>query len=135
MAKTIIKGTIVSGLGEGRKYVRLYSSQFKRKIGIIPYPGTLNLRIEKPLREVIVKHKCIVVDPPSPEYSPVLVYCAKLEGISVYLVRPLVTRHDERIAEIISDKYLRRELRLKDGDQVVLEISDCCDHDGCSGNL
>ena len=135
MVKTIIKGIIVSGLGEGRKYVQLYSGQFKRRIGMTPYPGTLNLRLEKPLGDVLSKRKHIVVEPPSPEYSPVLVYCAKLEGINVYLVRPLVTHHDERTAEIISDKYLRRELGLKDGDQVVLEISDCCVHDSCSGDL
>ncbi len=135
MVKTIVKGIVVSGLGEGRKYVQLYSNQFKRRIGIIPYPGTLNLRIEKPLGEVLSKHRHIVVEPPSPEYFPVLIYCAKLKGISVYLVRPLVTHHDERIAEIISNKYLRKELGLKDGDQVVLEINNCYDHDSCSGSL
>ena len=41
------KGVIVSGLGEGRYYTEQnnYVTQFKEKLGIVPYPGTLNVEI------------------------------------------------------------------------------------------
>ncbi|NPA97952.1 MAG: CTP-dependent riboflavin kinase [Crenarchaeota archaeon] len=135
MRKTIVKGVVVSGLGEGRKYVTLYAEEFRKSIGIIPYPGTLNIKLEKPLDDVLSRHKHIIVEPPSKEFYPVLLYCAELRGRKVYLVRPLKTRHGNKIAEIISDKYLRKELGLKDGDEVILEITDCSCQESCSGDL
>ena len=44
-----LKGTIVSGMGEGAYYMSLrgYTKQFKKKIGYVPFPGTLNVRLEK----------------------------------------------------------------------------------------
>ena len=40
-----IKGTLISGMGEGAYYMGLkgYTKQFKSKIGYIPFPGTLNV--------------------------------------------------------------------------------------------
>ena len=135
MRRIIVRGIVMSGLGEGRKYVTLYADEFRKHIGITPYPGTLNIRLEKPLDDILSGLKHLVVEPPSKEFYPVLLYCAELGGHKVYLVRPIKTRHDNRIAEIISDKYLREELGLKDGDEVVLEIMDCSSQESCSGDL
>jgi len=45
----LLKGTLVSGLGEGAYYMSLegYSKQFKTKIGYIPFPGTFNVKLGK----------------------------------------------------------------------------------------
>ena len=42
-----VKGRIISGLGEGRYYMRIdgYRIQFKEKLGFGPYPGTLNVKL------------------------------------------------------------------------------------------
>src|SRR3990172_8801524 len=44
-----LKGTLVSGMGEGAYYMSLkgYTKQFKEKLGYIPFPGTLNVKLSK----------------------------------------------------------------------------------------
>jgi riboflavin kinase len=46
--RVVFKGRVVSGMGEGRYYTEQdgYVTQFKQKLGFIPYPGTLNVEIE-----------------------------------------------------------------------------------------
>ena len=42
-------GSVISGLGEGAYYMALdgYTEQFKVKIGYIPFPGTLNIKLNQ----------------------------------------------------------------------------------------
>jgi len=49
-----MRGTVVSGLGRGGFFIALegYSRQFAEKLGFIPFPGTLNIRLEEPFPQV-----------------------------------------------------------------------------------
>ena len=40
------QGTVFSGIGHGSFYVSIYAKQFRIALGINPYPGTLNVRLE-----------------------------------------------------------------------------------------
>ena len=42
-SEVLLKGTLVTGMGEGAYYMSLkgYTKQFKSKIGYVPFPGTL----------------------------------------------------------------------------------------------
>lgn len=42
------KGTISSGMGEGAYYMSMkgYTKQFKTKLGYVPFPGTLNVKLK-----------------------------------------------------------------------------------------
>ena len=44
-----LQGVIVSGMGEGAYYMSLngYTKQFKSKIGYVPFPGTLNVKLNQ----------------------------------------------------------------------------------------
>ena len=44
-----LSGSVISGLGEGAYYMSLkgYTKQFKTKIGYIPFPGTLNIKLNQ----------------------------------------------------------------------------------------
>ena len=44
-----LEGVLVSGMGEGAYYMGLegYTRQFKSKIGYVPFPGTLNVRLDE----------------------------------------------------------------------------------------
>ena len=44
-----LNGSVISGLGEGAYYMALsgYTKQFKVKIGYIPFPGTLNIKLNQ----------------------------------------------------------------------------------------
>ena len=52
-----LKGTLVSGMGEGAYYMGLkgYTKQFISKIGYVPFPGTLNVRLDKKIHQESIK--------------------------------------------------------------------------------
>lgn len=119
----IMVGRVVSGFGEGGKYVEIYMDVIEKVLGIKPYPGTLNVEILIGNPEILYgKLKPVIISPPGPGYGEVYAYKARLNGIVVFLVRPAKTRHDIKIVEVISDKYIRGLLNLRDGDQVIIEV-------------
>ena len=52
-----LKGTLISGMGEGAYYMGLkgYSKQFKSKIGYVPFPGTFNVRLDQKIHQESIK--------------------------------------------------------------------------------
>ena len=52
-----LKGILVSGMGEGAYYMGLsgYTKQFKSKIGYVPFPGTLNVKLEQKIYQEAIK--------------------------------------------------------------------------------
>ena len=48
LAPVRLAGVLVSGMGEGAYYMALdgYTRQFRSKIGYVPFPGTLNIRLQ-----------------------------------------------------------------------------------------
>lgn len=119
-----ITGRVVSGLGEGALYVELYRSFFIKYLQIDPFPGTLNIEVEDPgyLNAVLSLVNPVKIPPPKPGLGGVSAYKALLRGLVVYIVRPEKTSHNARIVEVVSDRYLRGYLKLKDGDAVVLQL-------------
>lgn len=122
--------TVFSGLGEGRYYVSLegYRRQFIEKLGIDPYPGTLNLRVVK--EDMIIKKRLdfeegIKIDGFTAEnrtFGSVKAFKCRVNGLDVFIVIPQRTHYPGDVLEIISDKKLREALNLKDGDSVEVEV-------------
>ena len=52
-----LKGTLVSGMGEGAYYMGLkgYTKQFQSKIGYVPFPGTLNVKLNQKIYQEAIK--------------------------------------------------------------------------------
>ena len=52
-----LKGTLISGMGEGAYYMSLkgYTKQFNSKVGYIPFPGTLNVRLDNKIHQEAIK--------------------------------------------------------------------------------
>ena len=127
--RTSFTGTVFSGVGHGSFYVSIYSRSFRVKLGINPYPGTLNVRLSQgdaeKLDECLRSIDPVIVDPPSipgAKLAKVLAYPALVGGIDAYLVKPLITIYKSDVAEFISEVYLRGALRLRDGDRVVFTV-------------
>ncbi len=126
--KSVIKivGSIVSGLGEGKKYVDIYSSKIYETLRIEPYRGTLNIVIGdeyvRLLSSCFEKGKAHIIEPPCNIYGKVYALKSILRNIEVYIIRPEKTKHQANIVEVISDKNLRELLQLKDGDIIELYI-------------
>ena len=124
-----IRGRVSEGIKESSFFTNLpwVREQFIAKLGIDPYPGTLNLDITDAedvakLKE-ITKRKSIEIIPAEPGFCSATCYhvlvCGKIKGA---LIIPQVPGYPESKLEIISSDKLRDTLSLKVGDPVTVEI-------------
>jgi riboflavin kinase, archaea type len=114
-----IQGNVVSGVGEGGKYVKEYLPHFEQVLGFTCFPGTLNLKVFS-LPDLSSFEKFSVV----PEgLGKVDCYLVKIAGMyDGAIVIPHETRHGKEIVELVAPVDLREELKLQDGDEVVCEL-------------
>ncbi len=127
-----LKGTLVSGMGEGAYYMALkgYTKQFKSKIGYVPFPGTLNVRLDKKIHQEAIKQfeilegiKIKSFSDGKRTYGWVKCFPAKLNNsISCELIMLERTHHDDSVIELISKICLRKTGKLKDGSKVSIKI-------------
>jgi len=127
-----LSGSVVSGLGEGAYYMSLkgYTKQFKSKINYIPFPGTLNIKLNQQRDSRTVQQlsdlEGVMIDPFSDgkrTYGWVKCFHAKLNNsINCELIRLERTHHDNSVIELISKINLRRVAGLKTGSKVRIKI-------------
>ena len=125
----VIKGTLVEGMKESGLFMSIpwVREQFIEKLGIDPYPATLNLEVNNPqdfdkLKEV--KNRAgIEILPLDPGFCSAkcfhVLICGKVKGA---IVIPLVEDYAESKLEIIASERLKDLLSLKVGDIVLIEI-------------
>ncbi len=127
-----LKGTLVSGMGEGAYYMALkgYTKQFKSKIGYVPFPGTLNVRLDQKTHQEAIKQfetlegvKINSFSDGKRTYGWVKCFSAKLNNsISCELIMLERTHHNDSVIELISKTCLRKTGKLKDGSKVSIKI-------------
>lgn len=125
-----ITGKIVGGAKQGAFFTRLewVQGQCLKKLGFTPWPGTLNLEIPLDraavIEELKLKNGIELVSPDS-SYCSGHVLPVSVEGIPAALVFPAedVRVHKKNVLEIISPRWLKKELGVKDGDGVTLTIN------------
>jgi riboflavin kinase len=127
-----LKGILVSGMGEGAYYMALkgYTKQFKSKIGYVPFPGTLNVRLDQKTHQEAIKQfktlegiKIKSFSDGTRTYGWVKCFPAKLNNsISCELIMLERTHHDDSVVELISKICLRKTGKLKDGSKVSIKI-------------
>ena len=130
-ARVRLRGTVASGLGEGRYYLSQpgYVLQFSERLGYSPYPGTLNLRLrpEEMTRVGAVRDwKGIRIDgfPANGRtFGGATCYTARLSGRPCHLIVPDRTHHKD-VVEFIAAEFLREALHLTDGDPLDVEIEE-----------
>jgi riboflavin kinase len=127
-----LKGTLVSGMGEGAYYMSLkgYTQQFKSKLGYIPFSGTLNVRLDNKIHQETIKQfenlEGILIDGFSDgkrTYGWVKCFHAKInKSINCELIILERTHHDDSIIELISKDCIRKLGNLKNGSQISIKI-------------
>jgi len=127
-----LKGTLVSGMGEGAYYMSLkgYTKQFEKKINYIPFPGTLNVKLnQKKHTEAVQQFDAldgILIDGFSDEkrtYGWVKCFKAKLnKSVDCELIRLERTHHDPSIIELISKRSIRKTAKISDGSKITIRI-------------
>ncbi|MDH5462732.1 MAG: DUF120 domain-containing protein [Nitrosopumilus sp.] len=127
-----LKGTLISGMGEGAYYMGLkgYTKQFQSKIGYIPFPGTLNVLLDQKIHQEAIKQfetldgiKINSFSDGMRTYGWVKCFAAKLNNSTrCELIMLERTHHDNSIIELISKHCLRKTAKLKDGSKVSIKI-------------
>lgn len=111
-------GVVVSGKGEGSYYVERYNSLFREKLGFLCFPGTLDIRAGG----VLFPERFVSVCPGG-ELREVRCYGVVLNGsVEAFAVVPQMPGRDKDIIEIVSEKNLREEMELKDGDSMTVKF-------------
>ncbi len=127
----IFEGAVFSGLGEGAYYISqpVYKEQFIKKLGFEPYPGTLNLRVQKEDQEevrLLEASPFILIEgftDGNRTFGPAKCFHGMIgdrNGVGGALIFPVRTHYSGDVVELISTEYLRRRLHLKDGDTVKI---------------
>lgn len=122
-----IDGEVTTGLGKAAFFLsqEFYTSEFKKNLGFVPYPGTLNVVVDNQHLDDIneIKNNCENIIKPDTEFGAVKYIKAKLnDKIDGAIVFPAKTTHEENYLEFIAENKLREELDLDDGDIVSLEF-------------
>lgn len=117
------RGVVTSGYGRGREFVELegYARQFEERLGYEPYPGTLNLELDGPVRDRLDESDPIRIEgweSGSDSFGAVNCYPASpVDGddVPMHVIVPDRTDHDTSTIEIISPVNLRDRFELSDG--------------------
>ena len=122
-----IDGEVTTGLGKAAYFLsqEFYTNEFKKNLGFIPYPGTLNVIVSDEYLDEIsdIKNNCQNLIKPDEGFGAVKYIEANLnDEIDGAIVFPAKTTHEENYLEFIAENKLRDELNLKDGDIVSLKF-------------
>jgi len=122
-----VHGILFSGLGEGQYYIsqRGYMDQFREKLWFEPFPGTLNLKIigsELSKLEIIREMEGITIvgfESEGRTFGGGKCFLCEIHDTECAIMIPKRTHYNE-VIEIISKRFLREHLKLKDGD--IIEV-------------
>ena len=127
-----LEGKVFTGLGEGAYYVTKehYRQQIVEKLGFEPYPGTLNVKLSS---DYDIKARMELDAYPAIEikgfknedrtFGFVKCYPAIIGGtVKGALITALRSHYDASVLEIIAPVCLRKQLGLKDGNKVKVEV-------------
>ncbi|HJU14069.1 MAG TPA: DUF120 domain-containing protein [Candidatus Nitrosotalea sp.] len=126
------KGVIVSGMGEGAYYMSMkgYAKQFKSKLGYVPFPGTLNVKLrDKEFVEAkrsLDAYPAITVNGFSDgkrSYGWVKCYPARVNNsVDAALILLERTHHDDSVIELISKENIKKAAKLSTGSQITIRV-------------
>jgi riboflavin kinase len=130
------QGNVVSGMGEGAYYMSLegYRKQFKEKLGYVPFPGTLNVRLVDQLfmnarRELGMHPPSVFIDgfnDGTRTYGWVKCYRAIVNGNNAIKDAAVLvlerTHYDDAMLEVIAPVPIKQTAGIKNGDRIEVQV-------------
>ncbi|MBI2655061.1 CTP-dependent riboflavin kinase [Candidatus Woesearchaeota archaeon] len=122
-----VKGTVVSGLGEGAYFMSMehYKEEIKKNLGFDAYPGTLNIRIKENREDLLKSAKQIKISgfaSGSKTFGGASCCRAKIKSISGAIIVPDINKNPQNILEFIAPVHVKSKLNLKDNDEVEIDF-------------
>ncbi len=130
-SQVVLTGRMISGMGEGAYYMSLegYAKQFKTKIGYVPFPGTLNVQLEKREHVEAIRQldamdgiKIDGFDDGKRTYGWVKCFPGTINAVDSHIIRLERTHHDPSIIELISRHDIRKATGMSDGSEASIKI-------------
>ena len=127
MQRVTFTGTVFSGTGEGRRFIELpwVRRQIEEKLGFTPYPGTLNIHLNKEStgrKKLLEKAKRLEVCPEKGYCTGILIK-AYIDSTECAAIMPQIPSYPNDVLEFIAPWYLRERLNLLDGSEVAVTIT------------
>jgi len=127
LGKIVLSGTIISGKGEGKKFVNLpwVIRQIKKTLGFKPYPGTLNVLLsnESSRREEMLNRTRRITILAEDGYCNGVLIRSTIDNIECAIVIPEIANYPKEILEIIAPMNLRELFKLEDGDEIRITVN------------
>jgi riboflavin kinase len=127
LKKIKLDGTVFSGGGNGKKFLELswVKRQITKKLEFTPYPGTLNLKLNK---ESIKRRKLLEKAPservtPADGYYNGILFKAFIGILEVVIVVPEVPGYPKDVLEVIAAVNLRKTFQLEDGCELTVTVN------------
>lgn len=124
-----LTGRVVTGLGQGAQLTQLEwaRAQFVDKLGIDPFPGTLNMMVDASDASAWQQWKAapgVEIVPPNADWCNARAYPIRVAGrVNGAIILPEVAGYSPTQIEIIANVSLRETLQLNDGDALALELA------------
>lgn len=130
--KRTVRGRVFSGLGQGRFFTELdwFKQQCRDKLGFIPFPGTLNLKVDAEYLDAVRELRAEAdteFPPPSSEFCPAKSVSVSIEGVPAAIIFPEAERfteevHSADVIEVIAPVNIKKALSIADGDELSIVI-------------
>lgn len=122
-----VVGKVFSGSGKGAKFIELswVREQISEKLGFVPYPGTLNIKVygdSVKLKKLLKKARAIEILPDEGFCRGRCFKACLMDNLECAIVIPEIANYPEDVIEVVAPINLRERLQLEDGDTVKVKI-------------
>lgn len=123
MGVEVLRGRVVSGIGDLSRWMTAYADLYARTTGVRLYPGSLNIVLAEPW---FVAHPPLRLEPPDIAVGMNIVPC-EIEGVAAFILRTDKNNegrgdHAPSVIEVAAPVHLRTTLGLEDGDEVEVVV-------------
>src|SRR5262245_20458643 len=123
MLMRVLKGKVVSGVGNFSFWIEKLLDHYRNKTGLWLFPGTLNIQLDEPF-DLPLERARLEAEEYGGSVSVSIVPC-KVFGRAAVILRTDKADSDpqsRKIIEVACEVKLREQYQLQDGDLVEVEV-------------